>query len=101
MTQNVCRLNLHNFKHVANTYGHLNGSQVLKEVAETLKECLIEPLFGVAYDVTIFRTFFLGFDSINAAVCKGIPRLSSGEKIISEVDLIPGQFELDHAKRTS
>jgi diguanylate cyclase (GGDEF)-like protein/PAS domain S-box-containing protein len=38
-----------NFKHVVDTYGHLNGSQALKEVAETLKECLVEPSFGVAY----------------------------------------------------
>jgi diguanylate cyclase (GGDEF)-like protein/PAS domain S-box-containing protein len=42
-------LDMDNFKHVVDTYGHLNGSQALKEVAETLKEGLIEPSFGVAY----------------------------------------------------
>ncbi len=42
-------LDMDNFKHVVDTYGHLNGSQALKEVAETLKECLIEPSYGVAY----------------------------------------------------
>jgi len=42
-------LDMDNFKHVVDTYGHLNGSQALKEAAETLKECLIEPSFGVAY----------------------------------------------------
>ncbi len=42
-------LDMDNFKHVVDTYGHLNGSQALKEVAETLKECLAEPSFGVAY----------------------------------------------------
>jgi len=42
-------LDMDNFKHVVDTYGHLNGSQTLKEVAQTLKECLDEPSFGVAY----------------------------------------------------
>lgn len=42
-------LDMDNFKHVVDTYGHLNGSQALKEVAETLKECLVDPSFGVAY----------------------------------------------------
>ena len=42
-------LDMDNFKHVVDTYGHLNGSQALKEVAETLKEGLVEPSFGVAY----------------------------------------------------
>ncbi len=42
-------LDMDNFKRVVDTYGHLNGSQALKEVAETLKESLVEPSFGVAY----------------------------------------------------
>ncbi len=42
-------LDMDNFKHVVDTYGHLNGSQALKEVAETFKTGLIEPAFGVAY----------------------------------------------------
>lgn len=42
-------LDMDNFKNVVDTYGHLNGSQALKEVAETLKHSLTEPSFGVAY----------------------------------------------------
>lgn len=42
-------LDMDNFKTVVDTYGHLNGSQALKEVAETIKSCLVEPAFGVAY----------------------------------------------------
>ncbi len=42
-------LDMDNFKHVVDTYGHLHGSQALKEVAETLKENLEEPAYGVAY----------------------------------------------------
>ncbi|MBT8333044.1 MAG: diguanylate cyclase [Desulfobacterales bacterium] len=42
-------LDMDNFKHVVDTHGHLNGSQVLKEVAHTLQAGLPEPAFGVAY----------------------------------------------------
>ncbi|MGW8194617.1 MAG: sensor domain-containing diguanylate cyclase [Desulforhopalus sp.] len=42
-------LDMDNFKQVVDTYGHLNGSQALKEVAATLKANLKEPSFGVAY----------------------------------------------------
>ncbi|BHH83166.1 sensor domain-containing diguanylate cyclase [Desulforhopalus sp. 52FAK] len=42
-------LDMDNFKHIVDTYGHLNGSQALKEVAETFKQCLVNRSFGVAY----------------------------------------------------
>ncbi|WP_163339531.1 sensor domain-containing diguanylate cyclase [Desulfopila sp. IMCC35008] len=42
-------LDMDNFKRVVDTYGHLNGSQALKEVARTLQNSLEEPAFGVAY----------------------------------------------------
>lgn len=42
-------LDMDNFKHIVDTYGHLNGSQALKEVAETFKKVVTEPSFGVAY----------------------------------------------------
>ena len=42
-------LDMDNFKQVVDTYGHLNGSQALKEVANTLKMGLKKPAFGVAY----------------------------------------------------
>lgn len=42
-------LDMDNFKHVVDTYGHLNGSRALKEVAATLAEGVSEPSFGVAY----------------------------------------------------
>ena len=42
-------LDMDNFKHVVDTYGHLNGSRALKEVARTLGDGVSEPAFGVAY----------------------------------------------------
>ncbi|MDJ0781706.1 MAG: diguanylate cyclase [Desulfosarcinaceae bacterium] len=42
-------LDMDNFKTVVDTYGHLNGSRALKEVAATLKAELRDPAFGVAY----------------------------------------------------
>jgi len=42
-------MDLDNFKHVVDTYGHLNGSQALREVAQTIKASLRKPCFGVAY----------------------------------------------------
>lgn len=42
-------MDMDNFKHVVDTYGHLNGSRALQEVAETLLDCLESPSFGVAY----------------------------------------------------
>jgi diguanylate cyclase (GGDEF)-like protein/PAS domain S-box-containing protein len=42
-------MDMDNFKQVVDTYGHLNGSQALKEVAHTIKSCIESPCFGVAY----------------------------------------------------
>lgn len=59
-------LDMDNFKHVVDTYGHLNGSQALKEVAETFKQCLVEPSFGVAYGGDEFVLVFPGVDKETA-----------------------------------
>jgi diguanylate cyclase (GGDEF)-like protein len=42
-------LDIDDFKHVVDTYGHLLGSQALREVGETIRSCLVRPAFGVAY----------------------------------------------------
>ncbi len=42
-------LDVDNFKQVVDTYGHLNGSQTLQEVAETIRQCLPPQAFGVSY----------------------------------------------------
>ncbi len=42
-------MDIDNFKKVVDTHGHLNGSQAIQEVAETITESLAEPCFGVSY----------------------------------------------------
>ena len=40
---------LDHFKDVVDTYGHLNGSRVIQEVAHTIQAAIQEPAFAVAY----------------------------------------------------
>ena len=59
-------MDMDNFKQVVDTYGHLNGSQTLKEVAATIKSCLEEPCFGVAYGGDEFVIVLPGFNKLRA-----------------------------------
>ena len=59
-------MDMDNFKQVVDTYGHLNGSQALKEVATTIKSCLNAPCFGVAYGGDEFVVVLPGFDKERA-----------------------------------
>jgi diguanylate cyclase (GGDEF)-like protein len=55
-------LDIDNFKHVVDTHGHLNGSQALAEVAQTLMACIAEPAYGVAYGGDEFVVVLPDFD---------------------------------------
>ena len=59
-------MDMDNFKRVVDTYGHLNGSQALKEVALTIKSCLKKPCFGVAYGGDEFVVVLPGFSKQQA-----------------------------------
>jgi diguanylate cyclase (GGDEF)-like protein len=59
-------MDMDNFKRVVDTHGHLNGSQALKEVAATIKSCLQNPCFGVAYGGDEFVVVLPGFDKRQA-----------------------------------
>lgn len=59
-------MDMDNFKRVVDTYGHLNGSQALKEVALTIKSCIERPCFGVAYGGDEFVIVLPGFDKAKA-----------------------------------
>ena len=55
-------MDIDNFKHVVDTHGHLNGSQALVEVAQTIESCLESPAYGVAYGGDEFVVVLPGFD---------------------------------------
>jgi len=59
-------LDIDNFKHVVDTYGHLNGSQALAEVAATIRKSIVEPAYGVAYGGDEFVVVLPGFDKTTA-----------------------------------
>jgi diguanylate cyclase (GGDEF)-like protein len=54
-------MDMDNFKRVVDTYGHLKGSQALQEVAGTIRGCLVNPAFGVAYGGDEFVVVLPGY----------------------------------------
>ncbi|MEJ2166617.1 MAG: diguanylate cyclase [Desulfobacterales bacterium] len=59
-------MDMDNFKRIVDSYGHLNGSEALKEVAATIKKCLRKPCFGVAYGGDEFVVVLPGFGKLQA-----------------------------------
>jgi diguanylate cyclase (GGDEF)-like protein len=62
----VIFMDLDQFKTVVDTYGHLNGSRTIKEVAHTIRETLAEPAYAVAYAGDEFVVVLPDFDSARA-----------------------------------
>jgi len=54
-------MDIDNFKGVVDTYGHLKGSRTLQEVASTIRSCLAEPAFAVAYGGDEFVVVLKGY----------------------------------------
>jgi diguanylate cyclase (GGDEF)-like protein len=59
-------MDLDNFKHVVDTYGHLNASQAIQEVGATIRSVLSEPAYGVAYAGDEFIVVLPGFSKTQA-----------------------------------
>jgi diguanylate cyclase (GGDEF)-like protein len=55
-------MDLDNFKKVVDSYGHLNGSQAIQEVAGTIRESLLDPCFGVSYGGDEFVIVLPGYN---------------------------------------
>jgi diguanylate cyclase (GGDEF)-like protein/PAS domain S-box-containing protein len=59
-------IDMDHFKRVVDTYGHLNGSMALREVARTFRSLLRKPCFGVAYGGDEFVLVLPGYDTPQA-----------------------------------
>lgn len=68
-------MDIDDFKHVVDTYGHLNGSRALQEVAGTIQRTLDEPAYGVAYAGDEFVVVLPGFVKAQAVEKAGEIRL--------------------------
>jgi diguanylate cyclase (GGDEF)-like protein/PAS domain S-box-containing protein len=62
----VIFMDLDHFKYVVDTYGHLNGSRTIKEVATTIQETLEKPAYAVAYAGDEFVIVLPDFDHAQA-----------------------------------
>ena len=59
-------VDMDDFKRVVDTYGHLNGSEALKEIARTIKVSIKKPCFAVAYGGDEFVVVLPGFNKSEA-----------------------------------
>jgi diguanylate cyclase (GGDEF)-like protein/PAS domain S-box-containing protein len=64
-------MDLDHFKRIVDTYGHLNGSRAIREVARTIDGCLQAPAYGVAYAGDEFVVVLPGYEQ-DLAVRKAI-----------------------------
>lgn len=55
-------MDIDKFKHVVDTYGHLNGSRAIAELAAVVKPLLPEGCFGVSYGGDEFVAVLIGHD---------------------------------------
>jgi len=70
-------MDLDNFKKVVDTYGHLNGSYVIQEVAATIRSTLEPPAYAVAYAGDEFVVVLPGLNQHQAA--------SKASQILSQI----------------
>ena len=59
-------MDIDDFKQVVDTYGHLNASKTLQEIAATIKTALPAPAYGVAYGGDEFVLVLPGYDKQQA-----------------------------------
>ena len=86
MVFSVLFIDLDNFKQVVDTFGHLNGSLAIKEVAATIRQCLQEPAFAVSYAGDEFVVVLPGVDNTRATA-----KASEIQLRIRNTDYLTGQ----------
>ena len=62
----VIFMDLDRFKHMVDSYGHLNGSRAVQEVAATIQAALDEPAYAVAYAGDEFIVVLPGYGQSEA-----------------------------------
>jgi len=81
-------LDIDDFKRVVDTYGHLNGTQVLQEVAATILQCVSAPAFGVSYGGDEFVVVLPETPAAGALViAERIRKAIEGHKFLQEQGL--------------
>ncbi len=58
----VVFMDIDNFKYIVDTYGHLNGSRTLAELADVVRSVLPEGCYGVSYGGDEFVIVLAGYD---------------------------------------
>lgn len=67
----VIFMDLDHFKQVVDTYGHLNGSRAIQEVAQVIQSRIREPAFAVAYAGDEFVLVMPGWSKTQAMAMAG------------------------------
>ncbi len=84
-------MDMDNFKLVVDTYGHLNGSRALQEVAQTIEQCLEPPAFGVAYGGDEFVLVLPGMGKGQALVMvENLRRAMAARRYLDSQGLVVG-----------
>jgi diguanylate cyclase (GGDEF)-like protein len=79
-------LDIDDFKRVVDTHGHLNGSQVLQEVAATIRQCITAPAFGVSYGGDEFVVVLPGVGK-----CQALHQAEEIRQLLSQTAFLASQ----------
>lgn len=84
----VIFLDIDNFKYVVDTYGHLNGSRNLAELADVVRSVLPEGCYGVSYGGDEFVIVLAGYDhNQGVQVAERIRQAVEKTSFLSTMDL--------------
>jgi diguanylate cyclase (GGDEF)-like protein len=84
----VVFMDIDNFKYVVDTYGHLNGSRTLAELADVVRSVLPEGCYGVSYGGDEFVIVLAGYDhNQGMQVAEGIRRAVEKASFLTTMDL--------------
>ncbi|HHL33422.1 MAG TPA: diguanylate cyclase [Desulfobulbaceae bacterium] len=84
----VIFMDIDEFKYVVDTYGHLNGSRTLAELADVVRSVLPEGCYGVSYGGDEFVIVLAGYDhNQGMQVAERIRRAVEKSSFLSTMDL--------------